>query len=189
MIQYIVFQQEENSVLPIQQQPGVFINAQRSITVFYFNVSSIAMFSTFSIVCPNEHNLFWHAPPVSSPPLSPSIGSELWGGHRQVVPGPSRTRQTVPHLAPRLAGRGLEPERRRNARHQLRPAVCCGQARPRSVHTHFTHTLAHTHTRTHTYKYIHRHIHTRTQMHAHILTSVHTNTHHFASTHTHSTLL
>lgn len=71
---------------------------------------------------------------------SSSSDPEWRRGHRQVVPGPSPARQTVPDLAARLATRGLEPERRRHARHQLRPAVCSSQAGTRSVlsplHTH-----------------------------------------------------
>lgn len=58
-----------------------------------------------------------------------SVGPEWRRGYRQVIPGPSPARQTVPDLAARLATCGLEPKRRRHARHQLRPAVCSSQAR------------------------------------------------------------
>lgn len=66
---------------------------------------------------------------VSQPHLL-SVGPEWRRGYRQVIPGPSPARQTVPDLAARLATCGLEPKRRRHARHQLRPAVCSSQARP-----------------------------------------------------------
>lgn len=70
--------------------------------------------------------------PLSSV-ISSLVGPERRRGHRQVVPGASPARQTVSDLTACLATRGLEPERRRHTRHQLRPALCCSQAGTWSV--------------------------------------------------------
>ena len=70
-----------------------------------------------------------HSSTVGFSPIGPEWRWEHW----QVVPGPPPARQTVPDLTAGLATRGLEPERGRHTRHQLRPAVCSSQARTRSV--------------------------------------------------------
>ena len=72
-----------------------------------------------------------HAASVLPPSRNISSLSPPDFTHRQLAPGPSESRQTVPHLSSRLAAGRLETSGRRYSRHQLWPFIRYLQARAR----------------------------------------------------------